>query len=310
MNGADDGVLGREAAAVDRFDPGGAAVGDLDARHIGIGDDFAAVVADAGDEGIGQPARAAARHAEAAAFEKAEEHVHTDGGGLFIGRHQVLAGHAREMHAHLLVLEQIAEQIVAAHLHDAPQLAALAALIEHGIGGADRRRRRIQRGGDHRQPGRGLQRHLAKGLGIALRELRDLGRRLFAVAIQLERAAILEHRHHRHVREDVVEPIARLELELVVLQQRIALDEDVAHGMLVVAEARQRELARDHAAAEPGVALEHQYLLAGRRQIGGRHQAVVARPHGNDIRGRHACVHFRSCLLRRFPRAYRHGTEL
>src|SRR5258708_26252755 len=102
------------------------------------------------------------------AFEKAEEHVYTDGSGLFIGRHQVLAGHAREMRAHLFVLELFAEQIVTAHLHDAPQLATFAALVEHRMGGAYRSRRRIQRGSDHWQPGGGLQRHSPKTLGVAL----------------------------------------------------------------------------------------------------------------------------------------------
>ena len=81
---------------------------------------------------------------------------------------------------------------------------------------------------------------------------------------------------------------------IVILQERIGLDENVAHGMLVVAEARQRELARDHAAAEPGVALEDQDLLARRRQIGGRHQAVVTRSHGHDVRGGDGCVHLGS----------------
>jgi len=285
------------------LDAGGAAVGGLDARHIGIGHDVAAMIPDAGDEGVSQPPGAASRHAETAAFEKAQEYVDADGGGLFIGRHQVLAGHARKMHAHLLVLEQVAEQIVTAHLHDAPQLAAFAALVEHRMSGAHRSRRRIQRGRDHRQPAGGLQRHPAKSPGIALRELRNLRRRLLAVAMEFERAAILEHRHHRHLREDVFEAIARLEPKLVILQQRIGLDEDVAHRVLVVEEARQREFARDDAAAEPGVALEHQHLFAGRRQIGGGHQAVVARSHGNDIRGGRDCVHLWSCLLRRIPRA-------
>ena len=61
-----------------------------------------------------------------------------------------LARHAREVHAHAFVLEQIAEVIMAAHLDDAPQFAALAALVHHRVGGAHRRRRHVQRRGDHR----------------------------------------------------------------------------------------------------------------------------------------------------------------
>ena len=54
MDGADDGVLRHKTATINRLDPGCAAIGDFDARHIGIGEDFAAVVPDAGDQGIGQ----------------------------------------------------------------------------------------------------------------------------------------------------------------------------------------------------------------------------------------------------------------
>ena len=69
----------------------------------------------------------------------------------------------------------------------------------------------------------------------------------------------------------------RLELELVVLQQRIRLDEDVRHRVLIVQIAGHGQCARDHAAAEPGVALEHEHLLAGRGEIRGGDEAVVAR---------------------------------
>ena len=267
-----------------RLDAGGAAVGDLDARHVGIGEHLAAVVLDAGDQRIGELAGAAARHAEAVGLEEAEEHVGADGGGLLVGRHQVLAGDAREVHAHLLVLEQLAQVIVAAHLHDAPELAAFAALVHHGVGGADRRRRRIQR---WRRSSAATPRPAAtpcrKVSASCFENFAISAAERLAVAVQLERRAVLEHRHHRHFGEDVFEAVARLELELVVLQQRIALDEDVAHRMLVVPEARQGQFARDHAAAEPGIALEHQHLLAGRGQIGGGHEAVVAGADGDDV---------------------------
>ena len=43
------------------------------------------------------------------------------------------------------------------------------------------------------------------------------------------------------------------------------------------------DLARHHAAAGPGLALQHQHLLAGLGEIGRRDQAVVARPHRDDV---------------------------
>ena len=47
----------------------------------------------------------------------------------------------------------------------------------------------------------------------------------------------------------------------------------------------------DDAAAEPGVALQHEDLLAGGRQVGGSHEAVVAGADGNDVGGSH-CSHW------------------
>ena len=49
---------------------------------------------------------AADRHADAVGLEEADEHERADAGRLLVGRHEVLAGDAREVHAHLVVLEQ------------------------------------------------------------------------------------------------------------------------------------------------------------------------------------------------------------
>ena len=59
----------------------------------------------------------------------------------------------------------------------------------------------------------------------------------------------------------------------------------MGHRMLVVPEARHGQLTGDHTAAEPGVALEHQDLLAGDRQVGRCHQPVVAGADRDDIEG-------------------------
>jgi hypothetical protein len=55
--------------------------------------------------------------------------------------------------------------------------------------------------------------------------------------------------------------------------------------VLVVPVARGIELAGDDAAAGPGLALQHQHLLAGLGEIGGRDQAVVSGAHGDDVVG-------------------------
>ncbi|MNC90162.1 hypothetical protein D3C83_62260 [compost metagenome] len=59
--------------------------------------------------------------------------------------------------------------------------------------------------------------------------------------------------------------------------------------MLVVAEARPGQLARHDAAAEPFVALEHEHLAPRDREIGCRHEAVVARSDDDDVGVCHSC---------------------
>src|SRR5688500_16166678 len=54
--------------------------------------------------------------------------------------------------------------------------------------------------------------------------------------------------------------------------------------MLVVAEAGPRQLAGDHPAAEPLVALEHEHLLPRHREIGRGDEAVVTRSDDDDVR--------------------------
>ena len=66
-------------------------------------------------------------------------------------------------------------------------------------------------------------------------------------------------------------------------QQWVALNENVSHGMLIVPESRQCQLARHHTASEPGVALQNHDLLSSGRQVRGSNQPVVAGPHGNDV---------------------------
>ena len=164
-----------------------------------------------------------------------------------------------------------------------PHLAALAALVHQCVARAQRRRRRIELALDHRQKGL---RHIGEGaerLGVFLREFGDVGDGAFAVAIHAERGAVLEHADHRHVGKDVAQAEFRFQSQIVVLQKRIALNEDVRHRMLVVQEARHGEFARHHAAAEPGVALKHQYLLARRRHVRRGNQAVVAGADGDDV---------------------------
>ena len=241
------------------------------------------MILDAGNQRRRQCATAALRDAKAEFLEETEEDIHADARRLLVRRDEIFAGDAGEMHAHFIALEQFAQMIMAAHLHDAPQFAALIAAVEHGIAGSHRHGRRVERGLDHRQPLCRLRRDRPKRLGILLRILRDGRSRALAVAIQLQGSAILKDRHHRNFGEEVIEIVAGFEAKLIVQEQWIALDEDVAHRVLVMPETRLRQLARDDAAPEPGIALQHQHLLARNGRIGRSDEAVMAGADGNDV---------------------------
>src|SRR5262245_14305198 len=131
MDGADDAILREEVAAVLRARAQRTAVLYDDAFDVDVREHFATAIADARDESVGELAAAADRHADAIGFEECDEHESADARGLLIGRHEVLAGDTREMHAHLVVLEVVAQHVVTAHLHDAPDLTTFAALIHH-----------------------------------------------------------------------------------------------------------------------------------------------------------------------------------
>ncbi len=131
-----------------------------------------------------------------------------------------------------------------------------------GVRRAQRNGGRIELRLDHRQEGLGHVGEAAIGLGVLFGEFGDVGDGALAVAVHAERGAVLEHADHRHVGEDVAQAEFGFEAEVVVLEQRIALDEDVRHRVLVVQEARHGQFAGDDAAAVPGIALQHQHLLA------------------------------------------------
>ena len=76
----------------------------------------------------------------------------------------------------------------------------------------------------------------------------------------------------------VAQAIPGFELQLIVLQQRVGLDEDVRHRVLIVPVAGHRQLAGHHTPTEPGVAFEHHHFFSGHGEIGCRDQAVVAHP--------------------------------
>src|SRR4029434_5096205 len=164
VNRSENGIASFVFAALARDHTDRPAVLGGYARDIDIGDDIAAEILDARDERLRQPAAAPDRHSDAVSCHESDENEDAEAGGFFVRRNEILPGNACEVHAHLVVLEVLAEHIVSAHLHHAPELAALTALVKHGVGSADRYRRGVETGGDHRQPSRPLRREPAKAV--------------------------------------------------------------------------------------------------------------------------------------------------
>ncbi len=164
----DDAVLRRELAAVLRRDADGAAAFRADCRDVHFAEHFAAVRLDARDQRVRELARAAHRHAEAKTLEETDEHECAEPRRFLVGRHEVLARHAREVHAYLVVLEHAAEKIVRAHLHIAPQLAAFAALVHERVGSAERGGRGVERAEEHRHVAGRFVGEPAVRVGVAL----------------------------------------------------------------------------------------------------------------------------------------------
>src|SRR5262249_56179479 len=121
-------------------------------------------------------------------------------------------------------------------------------------GGGDGRR--VQWRGNHGEPCGRLFRNPAVRIRIGARELGDLRPGSLAVPIQGESLAVLEQDRYGRIGKEVAQTVAGFELQFVSGEQRVSLNKDVRHGVLVVAESPRRELARHDAASEPGIALE------------------------------------------------------
>ena len=240
------------------------------------------------DQRGGQRAAAADRATKAIGLREAEEHIDAEAGALLFGTGQVLADEAREKEPDALVLEGLDDDVVATLEHGRHDLLAFEALIHHGEARAHRGGRRIESGRQHRHPFRGGVRQPHESVGVLLAVARDIGAGTLPVTVDAHGLAVLEDGDERHVGEDVFEAVFRFQPELVVLQQRITLDEDMRHAVLVVQEARNGQFPGDHAAAEMIVALQNQHGFPRRGEIGGGRQSVMARADGYDIEiGRH-----------------------
>src|SRR4029077_10714865 len=125
---------------------------------------------------------------------------------------------------------------------------------------AHRHGRGVERRRDHRQPGCRLLGEPTIRVRIRTREPGNLRPGTLTIPIQADRLPILEEARYGRIREQVAQSVAGFESQLVILEHRVSLNEDVSHRMLVVPESRHRELTGHHAAAEPGIALQYDDL--------------------------------------------------
>ncbi len=256
-----------EALAVLRLDARAAAALEHQPAHPPPAQHRGAVVLEEAHERVRERARAAARHAPAALLAAEHERVRQRSGARLVERLKRLPRHPEHERLDVTVLELVPHHVPRAHRVDA-QPPAPARQLRQAL---------LERGAEaHRGEAAGAVRALhgvvvreqpAVALGVARREARDL----LAGAIEVEPHAHLLAVRERHVRHriglDVLEPVVRVQPELVVRQQRIHADQRVAGGAGVHAEAGQQRLLRGRASAGHRPRVED-HALASRRARG------------------------------------------
>ncbi len=220
------------------------------------------------------------RHAEA--VHQTRHEVQAEPGTELIRHLQVLRHQAQQPHLDLFALERLVGDLERAALHGVQYLAALLVAIQHRHERTQRRGRNIQAGGEHGQHGHRALGEASVGFRIPGGDPRDL----LAGPVQIlvgDQGGLIRKDHGVGDVISILEPEAALQAELIAPDHGIALNHDVHTGVLVMPVAGGIDLARHHSAAGPGLALQDQDFLAGFRQVGRRDQAIVARPHCDDI---------------------------
>ncbi len=98
-----------------------------------------------------------------------------------------------------------------------------------------------------------------------------------------ERVAVGQRHHHGRVGGQVGQAVARLQVELVVADQRVVLDQHVRARARVVREAGQRERLGPGVPAVRRGRLEHQHLEPRAGEVAGADERVVAGPDHHDL---------------------------
>jgi len=138
----DDAVRGLEALTALEFEPDRAAARGQDFADFGIAAHLTAVVLDATDQRLAEPAAAAHRLGDAEAVHEPGHQEHAESGTQFVRSLQVLTDQPQQPDLDVLALEALIRDLQRAALHGLENLAAFIGLIHHGeegphgIGGA------------------------------------------------------------------------------------------------------------------------------------------------------------------------------
>ena len=275
-----DGLARAVRLAVVGLDAHAAAVLEHEPGHPPSGQDRAAVILDQPRERERQGRGTSARQRPAVLLAAVGQRVGERPGARPVGR---LHGHERHPDHERLrvpVLELGANDVPGAHRDAAPPRAAESFVRARraAVGvvpvGAERALGRVVVGD---QP--------AVGVGVAARETRELLARPVEVAPLGQRLAVAEDHVHDGIRVEVLEPVVLREAEL--LDRRARLDQVVGGRARVVVEAGERELLGRGVAADDRPRLEDEHLETRLGEIGGRDEAVVARPGDDDVHRAH-----------------------
>ena len=276
VHGREDGLARAVSLAVAGLDAHAAPVLEHETGHLLPGLDRAAVILDQARERKRQGRRAAARERPAVLLAAVRERVRQRPGARTVGRLHGHEGHPEHERLRVRVLELRANDVPGAHGDATPPRRA-----EHLVGP----RRPTVRVVPVRAEGAlrlvvvGDQPPV--GVGVAAREPGELVARLVEVAPLGQGLAVAERHVDDGIRVEVLEAVVLGQAKL--LDRRARLDEVVRGRARVVVEAGERELLGGGVAADHRPRLEDEHLEARLGEIGGRDEAVVARPGDDDV---------------------------
>ena len=142
--------------------------------------------------------------------------------------------------------------------------------------------------------------HHHERIGVGARVAGELGGGVGQFRVDREQVAVGQREDHRRVGDDVLQPVAGDQPELVVADQRVRLQHNMRRRARVVMPAGKGELLGHGVAADHVATFEHRDGQTGLGQIRRAHERIVSAAHHNNIAG---WSHFRpsvetSLLLR------------